>query len=160
MIQRHLDCAISEKCQTRTGVRSAGSSSSPSSWLSSISSITSALASATSSLTGRLVFTELTKGCWNTEHTWKDYSEFFITVQNYSTVHNNNMHTFTQKWKFCHHLLTLKFFQTCMSFFLLLNSKEDILKNVGNQTVDGRKKKNTMEVNGFRQLFDYQHSSK
>lgn len=80
-IERHLECAISEKCQTRTGVRSAGSSSSPSSWLSSISSITSALASATSSLSGRLVFTELTKGCWNTEHTLKDYSEFFITVQ-------------------------------------------------------------------------------
>uniref|UniRef100_A0A9J8C861 Zinc finger, FYVE domain containing 21 n=1 Tax=Cyprinus carpio carpio TaxID=630221 RepID=A0A9J8C861_CYPCA len=26
-------------------------------------------------------------------------------------------------------------FQTCMSFFLLLNTKEEILKNVGNQTV-------------------------
>ncbi len=33
-------------------------------------------------------------------------------------------------------LLTLKLFQTC-SFFLLLNTEEDILKNVGNQTVDG-----------------------
>jgi len=31
---------------------------------------------------------------------------------------------------------TLKLFQTCMNFFLLLNTKEDILKNVGNQTVD------------------------
>jgi len=30
--------------------------------------------------------------------------------------------------KFCHHLLTLKLLQTCMSFFLL-NTKEDILKN-------------------------------
>jgi len=28
------------------------------------------------------------------------------------------------------------FLQTCMSFFLLLNSKEDILKNVSNQTVE------------------------
>jgi len=36
-------------------------------------------------------------------------------------------------WK-CH--LPLKLFQTCMCFFLLLNTKEDILKNVGNQTVD------------------------
>ncbi len=27
--------------------------------------------------------------------------------------------------------------QTCMIFFLLLNTEEDILKNVGNQTVDG-----------------------
>jgi len=30
--------------------------------------------------------------------------------------------------KFCHHLLTLKLLQACMSFFLL-NTKEDILKN-------------------------------
>jgi len=29
-----------------------------------------------------------------------------------------------------------RLFQTWMSFFLLLNRKEDILKNVGNQTVD------------------------
>jgi len=27
----------------------------------------------------------------------------------------------TQKYKFCHHLLTLKLLQTCVSFFLLLN---------------------------------------
>ncbi len=32
---------------------------------------------------------------------------------------------------------SLKLFQTCMSFFLLLNAKEHILKNVGNQTVAG-----------------------
>jgi len=38
---------------------------------------------------------------------------------------------------FCHHLPTLKLFQTYMNFFLLLNTKEDILKNMGNQTVDG-----------------------
>ncbi len=44
---------------------------------------------------------------------------------------------FTQKWKFWHHLLTLKLFSTCTSFFLLLNTKEVILKN-GNQTVAGR----------------------
>ncbi len=40
-----------------------------------------------------------------------------------------------KKWKFCHHLLTLKLFQTWMSFFALLNTKYDILKNVGNHTV-------------------------
>ncbi len=34
--------------------------------------------------------------------------------------------------KFCHHLLTLK----PVSVLLLLNPKEDILKNVGNRTVD------------------------
>jgi len=31
----------------------------------------------------------------------------------------------TQKLKFCHHSLTLKLLQTCMSFFLLLNTQED-----------------------------------
>ncbi len=57
--------------------------------------------------------------------------------------------------KICHHLLILKLFQTRLSFFLLLSTKEDILKN-GNQTVDisfpkyGRK--NTMEVNDYQQL--------
>ncbi len=35
--------------------------------------------------------------------------------------------------KISHRLLTLKLFQTCMSFCLLLNIKEDILKNVGNK---------------------------
>jgi len=32
---------------------------------------------------------------------------------------------------------TLKLFQTWMNFFLLLNTKEDILKDVDVQTVDG-----------------------
>jgi len=70
----------------------------------------------------------------------------------------------TQKWKCSHSLLTLKLFQTCMSFFLLLNTKEDILKNVGNQTVDSSHltpivgKENTMEVNGYWELSGYQHS--
>jgi len=58
----------------------------------------------------------------------------------------------------------VRFFQTCMSFFLLLNTNEDILKNVGKWTVDGLHclpwKKNTMEVNGAHQLFSYWHSSK
>jgi len=53
--------------------------------------------------------------------------------------------------KFCHHLLTLKLFQSCMNIFLLLlNTKEDILKNVSNQTLTsivGEKKK-TMEQQG------------
>jgi len=38
--------------------------------------------------------------------------------------------------KRCHHLLTIILFQT---FIVLLNTKEDILKNVGNQTVDGHR---------------------
>ncbi len=41
------------------------------------------------------------------------------------------------KLTFCHHLLALMSFQTCMSLFLMLNIKYDILKNAGNQTVDG-----------------------
>ncbi len=38
---------------------------------------------------------------------------------------------------FCHYLLTLMLFQTCMSLFFMLNIQEDILKNAGNQTADG-----------------------
>ncbi len=44
---------------------------------------------------------------------------------------------FTQKWKYCHHLLSLELFWTCMNFFVHLNLKEDILKNVHNQKVSG-----------------------
>jgi len=33
-----------------------------------------------------------------------------------------------------YYLLTLKLLQTCMDLFVLLNTKEDILKTVGNQT--------------------------
>ncbi len=50
-----------------------------------------------------------------------------------------------------------------MSFFLLLNTKEDILKNVENQTVAidfHSMEKNTVEVFGNQKLFNYQHSSK
>ncbi len=36
-----------------------------------------------------------------------------------------------------HHLLSLKLFQSCMNVFVLLNTKEDILKNVGNRAVLG-----------------------
>ncbi len=39
--------------------------------------------------------------------------------------------------RFCYNLFTIKLFQTCMSFFLLLNTKYYILKNVGKQTVAG-----------------------
>ncbi len=49
-------------------------------------------------------------------------------------------------------------FQTCTSFFLLLNIKEDILKNAGNQTVDGPHCLPQyffpyLEINGDQQLF-------
>jgi len=38
------------------------------------------------------------------------------------------------KGYFCHHLLTLKLLQTCMSIFLQMNTNEYILKNDWNQT--------------------------
>ncbi len=53
--------------------------------------------------------------------------------------------------------------QTCIHLFLVVNTKEDISKNVGNQTVAGpldRYKKNTMELTGDQQLFGFPHSSK
>jgi len=40
-----------------------------------------------------------------------------------------------ERTRAAHHLLTLKLLQTCMSVFLLLDIKEDILKNDWNQTV-------------------------
>ncbi len=69
------------------------------------------------------------------------------------------------QFKFCHYLLTLMYYQTCMSFFLLFRKKDDILKNVGKQTVDVPIDfhsifSHTMEVNGYRQLFGCLHSSK
>lgn len=36
---------------------------------------------------------------------------------------------FTEKLKFRHHLFTLSSFQTCITFFRLWNTSEDILKN-------------------------------
>ncbi len=42
-----------------------------------------------------------------------------------------------------------------MSFFLLLNMKEDILKSIANYFHSIFV--HTMEVNGYKQLFEYQH---
>ncbi len=53
--------------------------------------------------------------------------------------------------------------QTCINLFLVLNTKEDILKNLGNQTVDFDsigKNNNTMEVTVDQQLFGFPPSSK
>jgi len=56
----------------------------------------------------------------------------------------------------CHHLLTFKLLQTCMSVLLLLNTKEDILKNDWNfGTIFS-----TMEVKGAKQLFGSNRTSK
>ncbi len=63
---------------------------------------------------------------------------------------------FTQKNIFCHHLLTLMFFQTHMSFLLLLNTKEDIGKNLVTKQMtvasDFYSMENTMDLNGYHQL--------
>ncbi len=72
---------------------------------------------------------------------------------------------FTQKWKLCHHLLTPKLFLSCMNCFLLLNTiYNDDLKKVGNQLPVATDFHSffspTMEVNGYQQLFGYQHSLK
>ncbi len=58
---------------------------------------------------------------------------------------------------FCY-LLTHMLSQTCIHLFLVLNTKEAILKYVGNQKVAGPQM--TMEVTGDQQLFAYPHSSK
>ncbi len=54
--------------------------------------------------------------------------------------------------------------QTCINLFLVVNTKEDISKNVGNQTVAGpldcRIDENTMELTGDQQLFGFPHYSK
>ncbi len=51
------------------------------------------------------------------------------------------------KKKFCHYLLM--FSQTCINFFHVLNTKEDILKNVGNQTVAHLKGWGMKQTNHF-----------
>ncbi len=49
----------------------------------------------------------------------------------------------------------------CLSFFLLLNTRKHILKNVSNQTFSGLHFNSiflhTMEVNGYRQLYRLQN---
>ncbi len=63
-----------------------------------------------------------------------------------------------------HHLLTLKLFQICIHFFLLLNTNvKIILKNMCNRRVDGPLDFHsiffhTMEVNGDHEVFGYQYS--
>ncbi len=61
--------------------------------------------------------------------------------------------------------LTLMLFQTSISFFLMLNTNEDILENFeepnsGWSPLTSSSERISMEVNGDHQLFDYQHSSK
>ncbi len=55
-------------------------------------------------------------------------------------------------------------FKPCMSFLLLLNIKEDILKNVGDQMLVAIGLHNVlvffvcaMDVNGYQQLFGFPH---
>ncbi len=63
-------------------------------------------------------------------------------------------------------LLNIKIIlKNVLIFILVLNTKEDILKNVGNQTVAGLQWLPyfffpTIKVSGDQQLFGYPHSSK
>ncbi len=79
---------------------------------------------------------------WNIVHT--DYFHFYafyslsgIVTSNYHCMKTLLTGQFTQKSKFSHHLLTLKYFQTCMNVFVQANTKEDILKKVCIQAVLG-----------------------
>ncbi len=82
----------------------------------------------------------------------KRYNDTFCSIK--GTVHPKIK-------QFCHHLLSLKYFQTCMNVFVLPNTKEDILKNVGNRAVLGNSMFfPTMEVNGVPKQPDYKLSSK
>ncbi len=71
---------------------------------------------------------------------------------------NNN-----PKMKKMHYLLTLMLFQTCVSFFFMLITKEDILKDLEETnscwsqltSIVGK----VIHVDGDHQLFNYQHSS-
>ncbi len=81
----------------------------------------------------------------------KRYNDTFCLIK--GTVH-------PKMKQFCHHLLSLKYFQTCMNVFVLPNTKEDILKNVGNRAVLGNSMFfPTMEVNGVPKQPDYKLSS-
>ncbi len=53
-----------------------------------------------------------------------------------------------EKWNFCHHLLTLMSFQTCMTYFLLLNTKY-ILKNVFSLISSGIQNKQFFQIPSF-----------
>lgn len=63
---------------------------------------------------------------------------------------------FIQKGKFCHPLLNLSLVQSCIHLFVLLNTKEDVWKNVSNSvsnrgypfTALVRKKIYILEANG------------
>jgi len=60
-----------------------------------------------------------------------------------------------QKWKFCPYLLTLILFQTSMSLFVLLYTKEDIWKNVLIKQISFPiDYHSSMVVNGEWDLFD------
>ncbi len=54
---------------------------------------------------------------------------------------------FSQKWQFCHHLLTLMLFQTCMAFFLTWNSEKYFSINVNwDSTSSKNVEKNNIKV--------------
>ncbi len=70
-------------------------------------------------------------------------SQAYLNVQNqqginlYFILHCTCFHqqSYTEHIQFCHYFLSFMLFQPCL--FLLLNTKDNILKNIGNQTDTG-----------------------
>ncbi len=73
---------------------------------------------------------------------------------------NNLKENYPKMNTYCHHLLTWSF-SKLYEFLSSAENKEDILKNVGNQTVSGPHWlpynffPHTMEVSGDQQLLDF-----
>ncbi len=70
---------------------------------------------------------------WHRARAYNCYCHFWLLTKMSLNLANHlfmSYRYFTQKWKICHNLFTLKLFYTCMSFFRLLNTKQDVLKNI------------------------------
>ncbi len=64
--------------------------------------------------------------CWQQFISSSFYKEWWEDVWCMLHSHIDIKRQFTQKWKFCYHLFTLQL----LPFFILLNTKDDNLKNV------------------------------
>ncbi len=79
---------------------------------------------------------------------YSDHWKFFGLLKYYFILKGQS----TQKWKFCHYLLTPCCSKPVSLLFFLQNTWEDILKNVGNQ--------NNLVPIEFYGIFSHHHSSK
>ncbi len=70
---------------------------------------------------------------WSLSGPWLHTSDLHLTIcvlkTQLSALACHIKGTVHPQWKFCHHLLTVMLFQTYMAFFLLCNTKEDIVKH-------------------------------